>query len=56
MKIFCASPMGYYTPVGDMGSVLSGGQKQRVMLARAFYRQPSVLFLDEATAHLDFED
>jgi ATP-binding cassette subfamily B protein RaxB len=46
-------PMSYHTPVGDMGSVLSGGQKQRVMLARAFYRQPSVLFLDEATAHLD---
>lgn len=48
-------PMRYHTPVGDMGSVLSGGQKQRVMLARALYRQPSALFLDEATAHLDPE-
>ncbi len=48
-------PMRYHTPVGDMGSVLSGGQKQRVMLARALYRQPTALFLDEATAHLDPE-
>lgn len=48
-------PMRYHTPVGDMGSVLSGGQKQRVMLARALYRQPSALFLDEATSHLDME-
>lgn len=46
-------PLRYHTPVGDMGSVLSGGQKQRVMLARALYREPSALFLDEATAHLD---
>ncbi|MEX1058345.1 MAG: peptidase domain-containing ABC transporter, partial [Natronospirillum sp.] len=46
-------PMQYNTLVGDMGTSLSGGQKQRVLLARALYRQPTVLFLDEATSHLD---
>lgn len=46
-------PMGYHSLIGDMGSSLSGGQKQRLLLARALYRKPVMLFLDEATSHLD---
>ena len=51
-----AMPMTYNSLIGDMGSSLSGGQKQRVLLARALYRQPKILFLDEGTAHLDVEN
>lgn len=46
-------PMGYETLVGDMGSSISGGQKQRLLLARALYRQPRLLVMDEGTSHLD---
>ncbi|MFM7703629.1 MAG: peptidase domain-containing ABC transporter, partial [Rubrivivax sp.] len=45
-------PMGYHTHVGDLGSGLSGGQLQRLLLARALYRRPAVLALDEAKSHL----
>jgi ATP-binding cassette subfamily B protein RaxB len=50
-----AMPMAYNSLIGDMGSALSAGQKQRVLLARALYRRPKILFLDEGTAHLDID-
>ncbi|MEI8603088.1 peptidase domain-containing ABC transporter [Shewanella sp. PP-Sp27a-2] len=49
----CQMPMGYKSLIGDMGSALSSGQKQRLILARALYREPKILFMDEATSHLD---
>jgi ATP-binding cassette subfamily B protein RaxB len=50
-----AMPMRHLTLVGDMGSTLSGGQMQRILLARALYRRPKLLVMDEGTAHLDAE-
>jgi ATP-binding cassette subfamily B protein RaxB len=51
-----AMSMNYNTLIGDMGASLSGGQKQRILLARALYRKPKILFLDEATSHLDINN
>ena len=48
-------PNGYGSKVGEMGEFLSAGQIQRVLIARALYRQPRLLFLDESLSHLSDE-
>ena len=48
-----ALPMHERTPLGEIGNRFSAGEMQRLLLARALYRQPDYLFLDEATANLD---
>jgi ATP-binding cassette subfamily B protein RaxB len=48
-------PMKYETPVRPVGGVLSAGQRQRILLARAIYRKPKILIIDEGASALDIE-
>ena len=52
-KSILRKPMGYNSLLGSMGMSLSGGEKQRLILARALYKRPSLLLMDEASSNLD---
>jgi ATP-binding cassette subfamily B protein len=49
-------PNGYNTLIGSQGHILSGGERQRILIARAVYRDPEFLFIDEGTSSLDAEN